>query len=116
MSVGDTSAITSRLRSARPATMPAAAAASIPLSPPVWGTTTLFAFLMILPLAATSTRTGRVPSSSRARAAANAMAIGSVHPIAATSSSSRMATYCPYRSSVRSMKHSFFAPPVACNA
>ena len=72
--------------------MPAAAAASMPLRPPVWGTTTLFAFLMMLPLAATCTRTGSAPSSSRARAAANAMAMGSVHPIAAISSSSKMET------------------------
>ena len=48
----------------------AAAAASIPLSPPVWGTTTLFAFLMMLPHAETARRSGRAPSSSRARAAA----------------------------------------------
>ena len=91
--------------------MPAAAAASIPFRPPVWGTTTLFAFLMMLPLAFTSTRAGSASSSSRARAAASAMAMGSVHPIAATSSSSRMATYRPYRSSVRSMKHSLSPRP-----
>ena len=55
---------------ASPAATPAAAAAGRPLSPPVFGTTTLLTFLMMLPLASTSTRSGMTPRVSRAFAAA----------------------------------------------
>ena len=61
---------TSSWASASPATMPAAAAAGMPRSPPVWGTTTLLTFLMMLPLTSTSTRSGSAPRTLRALAAA----------------------------------------------
>ena len=64
----------------------------MPCAPPVLGTTTLLTFLMMFALAATSMRSGSAPSASRAFAAASATAMGSVQPIAQTSSSSRMAT------------------------
>ena len=47
--------ITSKTKEASPPTIPAATAASIPRSPPVFGTTTLFTFLMIFPLTSTKT-------------------------------------------------------------
>ena len=70
--------------------MPAAAAASMPLRLLVLGTTTLLTFLMMLPLASTRTDSGSTPRSSRALAAPYAMAIGSVQPIAGTSSSCKI--------------------------
>ena len=51
-------------------------------------------FLMMLPLASMSTRSGMQPSTSRAFAAPYASAIGSVQPIAGTSSSRRILTKC----------------------
>ena len=70
-----------------------AAAASIPFSPPVLGTVTLLTFLMMLPLTSSSTPSGWTPSSSRALAAARAMAMGSVQPMAGRSSSWRICRY-----------------------
>ena len=90
-SASPTWASTSSHASARPATAPAAAAASMPFSPPVCGTTTLLAFFTMLPLTSSSMRSGSPPARSRARAAARAMAMGSVQPIAGMSSSSRVA-------------------------
>lgn len=72
--------------------MPAAAAAGMPRSPPVFGTKTHFTFLMMLPLAVTVTRAGSAPSVRRATAAAYAIAIGSVQPIAGRSSSFKTCT------------------------
>ena len=46
-----------------------AAAVSMPRRPPVLGTTTLFTFLMIFPLASTWMRSGSSPSTDRATAA-----------------------------------------------
>ena len=63
-------AMTSSSRSACPTAAPAAAAAWIPRSPPVLGTTTLLTFFRIFPLTLTSIRTGILPSRSRAIAAA----------------------------------------------
>ena len=83
---------TSSSRSARPAARPAAAAASMPFSPPVLGTVTAFTFLMILPLTSTRQRSGTVPNAIRALAAAKAMAMGSVQPMAGISSSSKIFT------------------------
>ena len=53
-----------------PQTTPAAAAASIPLKPPVFGTTTLFTFLIMLPLAFTTIFSGNSPNTVLAFAAA----------------------------------------------
>ena len=61
---------TSSSASASPPTIPAAAAAGIPCSPPVWGTTTLLTFLMMLPLTSISRRSGTAPRTARALAAA----------------------------------------------
>ena len=61
---------TSSSLEASPATTPAAAAASMPRSPPVCGTTTLFTFFTMLPLASIVTLCGVAPRSSRAHAAA----------------------------------------------
>ena len=52
----------------------------IPFRPPVFGTTTLFTFFTILPLASMTTLVGIYSRSSFAFAAAYAIAIGSVHP------------------------------------
>ena len=57
-SSGVTFAITSRQAFESPATIPAAAAAGIPFMPPVFGTITLFTFLIILPLASMITSVG----------------------------------------------------------
>ena len=65
-----TDEMTSRALSAWPATMPAAAAASMPFRPSVLGTTTLLTFLMMLLLTPISTRSGMASSTSRALAAA----------------------------------------------
>ena len=69
-SSGEILASTSSSAAASPATMPADAAARMPLSPPVCGTTTLLTFLMMLGLTDRSTVSGRHPSVSRASAAA----------------------------------------------
>ena len=53
-----------------PATMPAAIAGRMPLSPPVFGTTTLLTFLRMLPLTSASMRSGSAQSTSRSFAAA----------------------------------------------
>ena len=80
---------TSSICSDLPATKPATSAASMPLIPPEWGTTTLFAFFIMLPLTLILADSGKAPRTSLAFAAAYAIAIGSVHPIAGTSSSPR---------------------------
>ena len=67
---GVTSAITSSFFSCLPATMPAAAAASRPFMLSVLGTMTDLTFLIMLPLASTSTLSGSSPSVLRAAAAA----------------------------------------------
>ena len=67
---GVTSAMTSSCFSDLPPTIPAAAAAWMPFSPSVLGTTTLFTFLMMLPLTPISTLSGISPRISRALAAA----------------------------------------------
>jgi hypothetical protein len=54
---------------------------------------TLFTFFMIFPLAATCSLSGIQPSTERAFAAAYAIAIGSVHPIAGISSLERIDRY-----------------------
>ena len=87
---GVTLEITSKTSSACPPVMPAAAAASIPFKPSVFGTITLFTFFIILSLTPISTLSGRFPRIFFALAAAYAIAIGSVHPIAGTSSSFRI--------------------------
>ena len=51
------------------ALIPAAAAASIPFRPSVLGTTTLFTFLIIFPLASTRQSSGTQPKTARALAA-----------------------------------------------
>ena len=65
-----TSEMTSSALPAWPATMPAAAAASMPFMPPVLGTMTLLTFLMMLLLTPSQTEPGSWPSTSRALAAA----------------------------------------------
>ncbi len=87
MSSFGTTLITSSSFDTSPLTMPAIALAAIPLSPPVLGTVTHIAFLTMLPLHSTSTLSGIQPRTSLALAAAKAIAIGSVQPIAGTSSS-----------------------------
>ena len=72
--------------------MPAAHAASIPFLPSVFGTVTDLAFLMMLPLTRTRALSTDSPSMRRASAAAYAIAIGSVQPIAGRSCSFKMVT------------------------
>ena len=52
-----------------PPSTPMAAATAMPRPPLVLGTTTLLTFLMMLPLASMSMRSGSAPSAARARAA-----------------------------------------------
>ena len=92
ISSGITCDTTCKPASASPASAPMAAAASMPRSPPVFGTMTLLTFLMILPLAATSISDGSIPKAFLATAAQYAIAIGSVHPIAHTSSRFKIST------------------------
>ena len=61
--------MTSSLADSSPPSTPMAAAVSMPRRPPVLGTTTLFTFLMIFPLASTWMRSGSSPSTDRATAA-----------------------------------------------
>ena len=75
------------------AMVPAAMAAAIPFRPPVFGTVTLLAFLMILLLTSKIQRSGLHPNRSRHLAAAYAIEIGSVHPIAGRSSAKRIFVY-----------------------
>jgi len=63
----------------------------MPLRPSVFGTTTLFTFLMMFPLRAAVICSGSRPSRLRSFAAQSAIAIGSVQPMAGISSSRRMA-------------------------
>ena len=104
-------AITSSRLSAQPATEPAAIAARSPLRPPVFGTTALFAFLMILWLTVSSNCCGSAPNVSRASAPAYAIAIGSVHPIAGTSSSARISSYARHVCTL----HPILSPPFAAS-
>ena len=67
---GDTSEITCSSASGLPAMLPAAMAGRMPLSPPVFGTTTLFTFFKIFPLTSALTVSGRAPSVSLSLAAA----------------------------------------------
>ena len=99
-SSGVTFAITSRHAFESPATIPAAAAAGIPFMPPVFGTITLFTFLIILPLASMITSVGIWPNTSLAFAAQYASAIGSVQPNAGVSSSRKICSYVLWSSLV----------------
>ena len=83
---------TSRRASASPTDAPAATEDSMPRSPPVLGTTTLFTFFIRLPLTATRRKAGVRPKVWRTLAAAQASATGSVQPMAGWSSSSRIRT------------------------
>ena len=86
-----TSEMTSRTLSLSPATIPAATDEAMPFIPPVFGTTTLLTFFIMLPLTSTLTLSGMAESCSLASAAAYAKAIGSVQPIAGINSSLRIA-------------------------
>ena len=65
-------------------------AGSIPIIPSLFGIVTLFTFFIIFPDKKTSTLLGIAPKILLAFAAAYDSAIGSVHPSAATISSSRI--------------------------
>ena len=67
---GVTPAITSRRACASPAITPAHSAAAIPRIPPVFGTITLFTFLIMFPLTWMSSSSGRQPRVSLATAPA----------------------------------------------
>lgn len=73
--------------------IPAATAVFTPCWPPVFGTVTLWTFLIMFPLTEMDMRSGSLPSTCAAFADAKAMAIGSVQPVATMSSSSRICTY-----------------------
>ena len=64
----------------------------MPLSPPVLGTVTALTFFTMLPLTSARQASGSAPRACRALAAARAMAMGSVQPMAGISSSSRIFT------------------------
>ena len=91
-SAGPTLLSTSRPSEALPASAPSTALVSMPRMLPVVGTITPLAFLIMLPLHFTTRRRGSSPSTSRALAAASAMAMGSVQPSAGTSSRVRIRT------------------------
>ena len=82
-----TSLITSNSLLEFPARIPIIALALIPTNSPVLGTVTHIAFLIMFPLHFAITFSGIFPKTSLALAAAYAIAIGSVHPIAGTNSS-----------------------------
>ena len=84
--------MTSRPALSSPPRAPMQAAAAMPRRPPVFGTTTLLTFLMMLPLASTTILSGSFPRAALAEAAQYARAIGSVHPIALISSRRRIST------------------------
>ena len=83
---------TSSATDGSPPTSPAAAAALMPIRPPVPGTTTHFAFFTRLPLTYRSSFSGMQPSACFAFAAQYAMTMGSVQPMAGTSSAFRILT------------------------
>ena len=82
-----TSLITSSSLLESPAKTPIIELALIPTKSPVLGTVTHIAFFIIFPLHFAITFSGIFPNTSLAFAAAYAIAIGSVHPIAGTNSS-----------------------------